>query len=311
MLKVISLLVFVIPATSLNAQVALVPANFRANTQLVLVPVTVTDHNGKTILGLDAGHFTVSEDQKQQSIVSFSSDDSPCSVGVILDISGSMRQTLGGMKDVAKAFLNTANPQDEFFLLTVSTEPDAVSGFTTDTQAIQRQIDSAPAGGFTALIDTVYLGLRSMRSAKQPRRAMLVLSDGMDNHSRYSKSELMRVALEADVQVYAVIVDNPSTEATIPFRPAMIKKAGDQAQEAQGRSLLEDLSDKTGGIHFRAGKADEAKQATAKIGAAIRNEYVIGYQAPAADPTGKWHRIRVKSDVPRASIYARNGYYAR
>jgi Ca-activated chloride channel homolog len=187
--------------------------------------LTVTDHNEKTILGLDAGHFAVFDDQKQQPIVFFSSDDSPCSVGVILDISG------------------------------------------------------------------------SMRSAKQPRRAMLVLSDGMDNHSRYSKNELMRVALEADVQVYAVIVDNPSTEATMPFRPAMIKKPGDQAQEAQGRSLLEDLSDKTGGIHFRLGKADEAEQAAAKIGAAIRNEYIIGYLAPAADPTGKWHRIRVKSDV--------------
>jgi Ca-activated chloride channel homolog len=195
--------------------------------------------------------------------------------------------------------------------LTVSTDPAAISGFTTDTEAIQQQIDSAPAGGSTALIDTVYLGLRNMRAGKQPRRALLVLSDGMDNHSRFSKSELMRVALEADVLIYSIIVDNPSTETTVPFRPAMIKKPGEQAQEREGRSLLEDLSDKTGGVPFRVGSAEEAKKAAVKVGAAIRNEYVIGYQASGSDTVGKWHRVRVKSDIPHASVYARNGYYAQ
>jgi Ca-activated chloride channel homolog len=295
----------------LNAQVPLQPASFRTNTQLVLVPVTVMDHSGKTLLGLDSFHFTVLDDQKPQQIVSFSTDDAPCSVGLIMDISGSMRQTTGAMREVGHAFLSAANPQDEFLLLTVSTEPQAISSFTTDVASLERSIESAKAGGATALIDTVYLGLQSMRRGKQPRRALLIFSDGMDNHSRYSKSELMRTALEADVQIYTILVEHPGTDAVLPFRPAMIRKPGDQAEETQGRTLLEELADKSGGLHFRVMTAEDARKAAAKVGQAIRNEYVIGYQASDGAAAGKWHRIRVKSDVPHSSVYARNGYYAR
>jgi Ca-activated chloride channel homolog len=295
----------------IQAQVPVRPSSFRANAQLVLVPVTVMDHSGKTLLGLDSSHFTVLDDQKPQQIVSFSIDDAPCSVGLIMDISGSMRQTTGAMKEVGHAFLSASNPQDEFLLLTVSTEPQAVSSFTTDVAALERSIESAKTGGATALIDTVYLGLESMRRGKQPRRALLVFSDGMDNHSRYSKTELMRMALEVDVQIYTIMVEHPGTDAVLPFRPAMIRKPGDQTEETQGRTLLEELADKSGGLHFRVMTAEEAKEAAAKVGQAIRDEYVIGYQASDAAEAGKWHRIRVKSDVPHSSVYARNGYYAR
>jgi Ca-activated chloride channel homolog len=295
----------------LHAQTQLAPGYFRANAQLVLVPVTVMDHTGKTVQGLDLSHFTVLDDQKPQQIVSFSTDDASCSVGLIMDISGSMRQTIGSMKEVAHAFLGAANPQDEFFLLTVSTNPEAVSGFSDDAPALERTIESASAGGATALIDTVYLGLRTMRGAKNPRRAMLIFSDGMDNHSRYSKAELMRAAQEADVQIYTIMVSNPAAETGIPFRPTMIRKPGDQSPEAQGRTLLEDLADKTGGLHFRVLTGQEAREAAGNAAQAIRNEYVIGYPAPGPVDSGKWHRIRIKSDIPHASVYARNGYYAR
>jgi Ca-activated chloride channel homolog len=294
----------------LHAQVPLRPASFRTAAQLVLVPVTVMDHSGKTLMGLDSSHFTVLDNQRPQQIVSFSTDDSPCSVGLIMDISGSMRQTAGAMKEVGHAFLSAANPQDEFLLLTVSTEPEAVSSFTADTAALERSIESAKTGGTTALIDTVYLGLKSMRRGKQPRRALLVFSDGMDNHSRYSKAELMRTALEADVQIYTIMMEHPGADVGLPFRPTMIRKPGDQTEEAQGRTLLEELADKSGGLHFRVRTAEEAKGAAAKAGQAIRNEYVIGYQAQDADEAGKWHRIRVKSNVPHSSVYARSGYYA-
>jgi Ca-activated chloride channel homolog len=295
----------------LHAQPQQQPAYFRANAQLVLVPVTVMDHSGKTLQGLDSSHFTVLDDQKPRPIVSFSNDDASCSVGLVMDISGSMRQTLGSMRDLAHAFLGAANPQDEFFLLAVSTDPEAVSGFTSDVAAVERSIESASAGGATALIDTVYLGLRTMRGAKNPRRAMLIFSDGMDNHSRYSKAELMRTAQEADVQIYTIMVNNPAAETGIPFRPTMIRKPGEQSPDAQGRTLLEDLAEKTGGLHFRVLTGQEAREAAVKVGQAIRNEYVIGYQAPSPVDTGKWHRIHIKSDISHASVYARSGYYAR
>jgi Ca-activated chloride channel family protein len=299
--------------TAVRAQSVLKPAAFRSDTQMVLVPVTVTDRNGKSIEGLQAKDFTLLEDQVSQPIVSFGADDAPCSVGLVLDVSGSMRNTLGAAKGVAKTFFQTANPGDEFLLLTVSSQPEAVSGFTTDIVDLEENIARTSPNGMTALIDTVYLGLNRMRKARHPRRALLILSDGMDNFSRYSKTELLRVALEADVQIYTIIFDNGAgggSTPTIPFRPVMIRKAGDQGEEREGARLLEELSDKTGGLHFHARNDNEANEAAIKAGRALRNQYVIGYQPSISGASGKWHRIHVKSTLPKVNVYARNGYYA-
>jgi len=248
-------LLLLLAGDDLGAQSAATPPTFRISAQLVLIPVTVTDHNGKTIKGLRAENFNILDDQKPQRIESFASEDAPCSVGLVLDISGSMRNTLSAAKGVTQAFFRTANPDDEFLLLTVSTQPTAIPGFTNDLAALEKAIALTRSGGQTALIDTVYLALSRMREARRPRRALLILSDGMDNQSRYSKSELMRVALEADVQIYTTLIDNGSagaTNLTVPFRPTLIKKPIDQAQDRQGLDLLEVLSDGTGGLHFRA-----------------------------------------------------------
>ncbi len=164
----------------------------------------------------------------------FWSEDVPCSAGLVLDASGSMRTALGIVKDSAQTFVRTANPEDEFLLLTVSTLPAAGSGFTTDAADLQEDIALTQPGGFTALIDTVYLGLNQMRKARNPQRALVILSDGIENHSRYSKGELLRAALEADVQIYAIIIDNGASgggsASMVPFRPSMIGKPGDQRQ---------------------------------------------------------------------------------
>ena len=295
-------------STSHSQNAAFLP-KFRADSQLVLVPVTVTDHYGKTVEGLRQENFTVLDDQAPQRIVSFSIADAPCSVGLVLDISGSMRDSLHTAKEVTRAFLGTANADDEFLLLTVSTDPEPISGFTKNVAALENNVESARSGGATALIDTVYLGLTRMRNAGWPRRALLILSDGMDNHSRYSKSELMRVALEADVQIYTIITDG-IPDGTFPVRPAMIRKPWDNGDQSQGRSLLEDLADKTGGLHFRV-RSEGARDAAMRAGQAIRNQYVIGYQPPDPADSRKWHRLRVKLDVPHLNVYARNGYYSQ
>lgn len=299
-------------STSLCAQ-RLLPATFRTDAQMVLVPITVTDRNGKTVNGLRAQDFTIFDDRHPQPIVSFAREDAPCSVGLVLDISGSMRYALSTGKNVAHAFFKTANPEDEFAMLTVSSLPDAVSGFTTDTEAFEQTIQSASPGGMTALIDTVYLALNRMREARHSRRALLIFSDGMDNNSRYSKGDLMRAALEADVQVYVILVDGlaGTSSSAAPFRPAMIAKPWEQAAARQGPLMLEELSDKTGGLHFHIHSDSEATGAATKIGEALRNEYVIGYRAPSSTMTGKWHRIRIKTSVPQVHVYARDGYYAQ
>jgi Ca-activated chloride channel family protein len=153
-----------------RAQAASVPAAFRADSQLVLVPVTVTDRDGKTIQGLRAQDFDIRDDQTPQRIVSFSSEDAPSSVGIVLDISGSMRNTLGVAKNIAALFLRTANPLDEFMLLTVSSHADAGPRFATDIAELEESIQSAGPGGMTALIDTVHLGLNRMRKASSRSR---------------------------------------------------------------------------------------------------------------------------------------------
>jgi Ca-activated chloride channel family protein len=275
-----ALIVIAAPQTDTTGR----PLALQTSSEMVLVPVTVTDHYGKNLGGLKAENFT------------------------------SMRDLLGTAKQIVHAFLGTANPSDEFRLLTVSTQPEAVSGFTTDAEELENSVQFTRSAGLTALIDTVYLGLNQMRQARHPRRALLVLSDGLDNHSQYSKNELMRVALEADVQVYAIIFDNnasASSSSTVPYRPAMIAKPGDQGQHSEGRDLLETLAEKTGGLHFRVHNGSETKDAATQIGAAVRHEYVIGYHPPHSGPSGKWHRIRVKADLPNVSVYARSGYYSR
>lgn len=290
-----------------------VPSNFRVNSQMVLIPVTVIDPYGKTIEGLQARNFQILDEQKSQQIASFSTEDAACSVGMVLDVSGSMQTTLGIAKSVASAFSRASNPADEFALLTVSTQPGSVAGFTSDVAALEKRMEQTKSGGFTALIDTVYLGLSRMREAGKPRRALLILSDGFDNHSRYSEKELMRVALEADVQIYSIIVDNGvagATSNTIPFRPGMIRKASDRGAERQGPDLLEKLAEKTGGLHFRVRNGDQARDAASKAARAIREEYLLGYELPEASAAGKWHRVRVKLNVPNVSVHSRNGYYA-
>jgi Ca-activated chloride channel family protein len=296
-----------------DAQTVPRAATFQTSTRMVLVPVTVTDHDGKTITGLQPRDFNIFDDQVPQQIVSFGTQDAPCSAGLVLDISGSMHSTIGAVKDGALAFVKSANQSDEFLLLTVSTSPAASPDFTTDTGAIEENIAYTRPGGFTALIDTVYLGLNQMRRARNPQRALVIISDGMDNHSRYSKGELLRAALEADVQIYTIIIDNGaggSSANTVPFRPSMIKKPGDQGADRQGPSLLEELAEKTGGLSFHARNATEARQGMVKASEALRNQYIIGYQPADSDPSGKLHRIRVKSTVPKVTVHARSAYYA-
>lgn len=288
------------------------PAMFQANSRLVLVPVTVTDNYGRTILGLRAQDFNILDDQAPQKILSFTAEDQPCSVGVVLDVSGSMRNVLMAAKDGAQTFVRSSNPSDEFMLLTVSTQPEANSDFSSDAADIDRRIGFSRPGGMTALIDTVYLGLTKMKQARNPQRALLVFSDGMDNHSRYSKSQLLRTALEADVQIYTIILDGlgDSSPSGVPFRPSMIAKPGDRGPQLQGPELLQSLADKTGGLHFHSRNATQAREAIAKISDALRSQYILGYQPVESATPGKSHRIHVTTTVPKVYVHARTGYYA-
>ena len=308
-----ALLLLLLSVSGLQAEHPDAKATFRTNAEMVLVPVTITDRNGKTVEGLRAQNFKVLDNHAPQQIVSFTNEDSPCSVVLVLDTSSSMQYTLPAAKHIAHAFLAAANPEDEFMLLTVSTLPNVISGFTSDPETLEKSVEFSRPGGLTALIDTVYLGLNQMQKARRAHRALLILSDGIDNHSRYSKSELMRVALEADVEVYTVLVDTGSADMSIDpveFRPILVGKPWDQAQLHVGPSMLQALGGETGGILFRVRSKAESEEAVIKAGRAIRSEYLIGYQPRKPGLIGKWHQVQVKTDLPRVKIYARKGYFS-
>jgi Ca-activated chloride channel homolog len=274
-----------------------VPA-FRVNGTLVLVPVTVVDRRGAIVNGLASGAFTLTEDGVRQPLRAFSEEDAPVSMGIVLDLSGSMRGFLDPAKESLRALMHDANPADEAFLNAVSTRPRAYSGFTADVGEILRRVAFEGAGGYTALIDTIYQSLEELRSGTHARKALLVISDGMDNHSRHSRPEMLDLAMESDAQVYTIAVGN----AAAPF-----SKPIQQAEEKRGLLFLDELARKTGGMSFIVRSRTDIREAAAGIGRALRNQYTIGY-VPGNGRSGQWRRIRVKVEGPGMTAYARAGY---
>jgi Ca-activated chloride channel family protein len=285
------------PAGAQNSFAGEFPA-FRADSTLVLVPVTVVDRRGAIVNGLASDAFTLTENGVPQQIRSFSQDDVPVSMGIVLDLSASMQQVLGTAKESLRALMKDANPADEAFLNAVSTRPRAYSGFTRDFDAILRRVAAENAGGNTALIDTIYASLQQLRSGHHARKALLIISDGMDNHSRYSREELLRLAVEADAQVYAIAVGAASQTA----------KPIELMEEKKGILFLEELAAKTGGLSFIVHRQDDIAEAAASIGQALRNQYAIGYVPDSSGHKGLWRRIKVQVAGSGMKAYARTGY---
>jgi Ca-activated chloride channel homolog len=274
----------------------------RLGVNLVVVPVTVTDRDGMSIVGLDRTSFSVFEDGAQQPIASFSSEDTPCSIGVVLDVSGSMKSRMSEARAAIRAFLDAAHPEDEAFLMTFSNRPALQASFTTDLPAIPYHLVRSKVGGATALVDSVYFALQQMRTASHPRRALVLVSDGRDNRSRYSKAELIRIAMETDVQVYTIgLSDNTRTKQEF-------------LEDRSGLALLESLSNVSGGLHHVVRNVSELDAVATRMGRALHNQYVVGYYAPSGSDDGKWRKIRVKvtsaKERPGSRVSARRGYFS-
>lgn len=270
----------------------------KVEVNLVLVPVTVTDEMGRIVSGLQRDNFTVYDDKQSQPIISFNSEDAPFSVGLVFDTSASMRGKMEAARLAAKAFWQSANPEDEAFLVTFSDRAELQVDLTGDFAEIQNGLLFAAPKGKTALIDAVDLAMRRLKSAHNSRKALLVISDGGDNNSRYSKDEILRYAREADVQVYGIGIHN----------------GAGSPEEMSGPLLLEELAGATGGQHFMVRSTNELPDIAARIGVALHEQYMIGYQPPSGTESGKWRRIRVQLQVPKGlpdlRVYARTGYYA-
>lgn len=278
-------------------------ANIRVDTNLVLIPVSVTDSLNRFVTGLEKSNFKISEDKVEQVIAQFASEDAPLSVGLVFDTSNSMGAKLQKSRQAAAQFFKTANPEDEFFLVQFNDRPEMVVPFTHNTEEIQNRLTFTQAKGRTALLDGIYLAMNTMKKAKNPRKAILVISDGGDNSSRYTESEIKNLVRESDVQIYAIGIFEP------------VGARGRTAEELSGPGLLNDLSEQTGGKHFAIENVNELPDVAAKIGIELRNQYLIGYSPKNQERDGKYRRVQVKIIQPRGlqtQLRAtwRQGYYA-
>ena len=271
----------------------------KAETDLVLVPVTITDPMNRLVTGLDKENFTVFEGKDQQEIRQFSSEDAPVSIGVIFDMSGSMNSKIDRARDAVMEFFKTANPQDEFFMITFADKPEEISDFTQSVEDIQGKLIYTVPKGRTALLDAIYLGVSKMRQAKYPKKSLLIISDGGDNHSRYTEGEIKSLVKEADVLIYAIgIYDR--------YMPT--------PEEQMGPALLTDVTELTGGRAFTIDNPNDLGDVATKIGIELRNQYLLGYRPKNPTHDGKWRKIKVKlippKGLPPLRVYAKTGYYA-
>ena len=275
---------------------------FNVDSTLVLIPVTVTDRLNRFVLGLRQQDFHLLEDGIEQTIAHFSGEDVPLSVGLVFDMSGSMGDKLRTSRQAVVQFLKTMNPQDEAFLVEFSDRAELAVGFSSRMEVIENKLMSARPGGLTAMLDAGELALHEMEKAKNPRKAVLIISDGGDNNSRYSADDLESLVREADVQIYAMGVFEPS------IFPALTR------EEVSGPRLLSELAEQTGGRAFSAADPNDLPGVAARIGIELRNQYVLAYSPKNQNKDGKYRRVEVKvsetAGIPSLKVRWRSGYYA-
>jgi Ca-activated chloride channel family protein len=269
-----------------------------ANVDLVLVPVTVADRMNRAVLGLEKQNFELYEDGQQQTIQTFAAEDAPLSLGVILDTSSSMSNKLDVASKSIEEFFNTANPRDDFFLITFSDRPVLLVDFTSSVEEIHDRLFKAMASGRTSLLDAIYMGVNKIHHGRYQRRALLIVSDGGDNCSRYTRSEIKRLVQEADVELYGIGIFD-----TFFFQTP---------EERAGKHLLNDVTEATGGRTFVIKDIRDLPEAARRISLELRNQYVLGYRSSNPARNGNWRNLKVKL-VPEGMpvrVYWKNGYYS-
>jgi len=276
--------------------------DLRIDVPLVLVPVHVTTAIGTPVTTLTREHFRLFEDSVEQKITSFSSEDAPVSVGLLFDLSGSMQDKIDNARAAAFEFLKTANPEDEFFLILFNDRPKLVTPFTRDPAEIRDGLSSARPRGQTALLDAIHLAVAQMKHAAYPRKALVIFSDGGDNHSRNSEREIKEEMLEGDVQVYAMGI----------FEREGVRLR--TKEERGGPRLLADLAEETGGRNFPIRRLDQLSDACSRIGMELRSQYLLGYSPANPERDGKYRRVQVTlnppADLPQLHVWYRTGYRA-
>ena len=271
----------------------------QVDVDLVLINATVIDPLNRYVTSLQSDHFQVFEDRVEQEVQYFSAEDVALSLGIIFDISGSMKDKASVARDAAATFLRTGSPEDEYFLVAFNSSPEVLQNFTTDISRLQNQLIFAQTSGMTALYDAVYLGLDKLSDGINTKKALLVITDGEDNHSRYTFSNVREFVKESDVQIYSIgIVDSYGSQLGLG---------------RTGRANINELSETTGGRSFFPTSVYELEDITTKIAVELKNQYVLGYFSTNENTEGNWRDVKVDVNpprgLPRLTVRSRQGYY--
>lgn len=287
------------PATSIQALAGSMLHIIKSDARLVLIPVSVTDPKQRLVTGLHEDNFEVFEGRKAQPIQNLSTEDSPVSIGIILDSSGSMGDKMDRVQEAVAQFCDDANPQDEYFMITFSDTPRLATDFTSSPDDLKKELLFAQPKGRTSLLDAIYMGLRKMKDAKYGKKALLIISDGGDNHSRYGERDVKSAAKESDVMIYSI---------------GTFDRYVSTVEERRGPFLLSEISEPTGGRAFTLDNPREMPAVARHIGMELRTQYVLAYRPENMQHDGKWHKIKVRLRLPRKlaflQAHAKSGYYA-
>ena len=261
----------------------------RTDVNRVLIPVTVTDSSGRIVQGLGKEDFRLLEDGRERELSDFFRDDGPISIGVVLDASGSMKNKLADARRAVSAFIRLTPQDDEYFLVSLRDQPELVHGFTTNVEAIEADLEAIQPKGWTALYDAMYLAINHMKRASRNRRVLLVLSDGEDNNSRYSESEIRSLVREADVRIFSISIQSHT--------PALDKLAAE-----------------SGGRAYPVHNLSEMPAVSAALSEEAHSEYVLGFAPSDNQRDGKFHIVKVELTSPSEGrslhVSWRRGYYA-
>lgn len=266
--------------------------DIRSDATLILIPIAVTDELNRPVTGLEREHFQLLEDKIEQKITSFAMEDEPIAICLVFDASGSMGGALREARTAAIEFFREANQGDEFCMVEFNDSPKLTVPLTARPQDIRSELLTTKAKGSTAIIDGVILGIHELKKSKLGRRAIVLVSDGGDNRSRYTYSELNNILRESDVLIFAIGVQGSD------YDPGFLNHV---AQETGGRLFV---------ARFVA-----IKEVAAKIIIELRNRYIVGYTPSNTERDGKYRRVEVKlrppRGLPKLKAQWRRGYYAR
>src|SRR5258708_4366424 len=269
----------------------------RIDVNVVLVPVTVSDAMNHPITGLGKQNFVLSENDLQQEIQYFSTEDSPISIGLLVDLSKSMANKFDAERSAISEFFNNANSEDDYFVVTFSSHPDVLTDVTQSIGTIQSKLGSAIPSGSTAMLDAISMAMTRMHQAKYNRRALLIISDGGDNNSRHKYREIKSLVRDSDVQVYSIGL----------FDTAFFKTF----EEFMGKKWLSDITDSTGGRTIAVDNIAKMPEAAGTISRALRSQYVLGYRPSKVASDGKRRQIKVRMINPSTTAVPLQAYYRR